>query len=67
MECVEDHLLFIRVIISSCLGQCVSIPLHVCSTSLGKEVRGSLCQGLLCFVDPSLGPTSPDALFRNIV
>ena len=27
-----------------------------------------LCvRGLLYFVDPSLGPTSPDAPFRNIV
>ena len=27
-----------------------------------------LCvRGLLCYVDPSLGPTSPDAPFRNIV
>ena len=27
-----------------------------------------LCvRGLLCYVDPSLGPTSPDVLFRNIV
>ena len=50
MECVEDHLLFIRVIVSSFSGQRVSVPVHVCSTSPGKEVRGSLCQGiaLLC-------------------
>ena len=50
MECVEDLLLFIRVIVSSFLGQRVLVPMHVCSTSPGKEVRGSLCQGvaLLC-------------------
>ena len=43
MECVEDLVLFIHVIVSSCSGQRVSIPVHVCSTSPGKEVRGSLC------------------------
>ena len=40
--------------------------MHVCSTSSSKEVCGSLFTGLLCFVDPSLGPTSPNAPFRNI-
>ena len=45
MECVEDHLLFICVIVSLFSGQRVSVPVHVCSTSPGKEVRGSLCQG----------------------
>ena len=44
MECVEDHLLFIRVIVSLYSGQSVSVLVHVCSTSPGKEVRGSLCQ-----------------------
>ena len=50
MECVEDDLLFIRVIVSIFSGQRVSVPVHVCSTSPGKEVCGSLCQGvaLLC-------------------
>ena len=50
MECVEDLLLFRHVIVSSFLGQRVSVPVHVCSTSPGKEVRGSLCHGvaLLC-------------------
>ena len=50
MECVEDHLLFIRAIVSSFSGQRVLVLVHVCSTSPGKEVRGSLCQGvaLLC-------------------
>ena len=67
MECVKDHLLFIRIIVSSFSGQRVSVPVHICSTSPGKEVRGSLCQGLLCFVNPSLGPSSPNAPFRNIV
>ena len=41
--------------------------MYVCSISPSKEVSGSLSQGLLYFVDPSLGPTSPDAPFRNIV
>ena len=50
MECVEDYLLFIHVIISLFSEQRVSVPVHVCSTSPGKEVRGSLCQrvALLC-------------------
>ena len=50
MEHLEDHLLFIRVIVSLFSGQRVSVPVHVCSTSPDKEVRGSLCQGvaLLC-------------------
>ena len=50
MECVEDHLLLIRVIVSLFSVQRVSVPMHVCSTSPSKEVRGSLCQGvaLLC-------------------
>ena len=43
MEFVEDLVLFIRVIVSSCSGQHVSVPVHVCSTSPSKEVRGSLC------------------------
>ena len=49
-ECVEGHLLFIRVIVSSFSGQHVSALVHVCSTSPDKEVHGSLCQGvaLLC-------------------
>ena len=54
MECVEGHLLFIRVIFSSFSRQRVSVPVHVCSTSPSKEVRGSLCQGvaLLCGPKP---------------
>ena len=50
MECVVDHLLFIRVIVSLFTRQRVSVPKHVCSTSTDKEVCGSLCQGvaLLC-------------------
>ena len=50
MECIVDHLLFIGVIVSLFSGQRISVPVHVCSTSPGKEVRGSLCQGvaLLC-------------------
>ena len=54
MEFVEGHLLFIRVIVSSFSGQRISVLVHVCSTSLGKEVRGSLCQGvaLLCGPKP---------------
>ena len=49
-ECVEDHLLFICIFVSSFTRQHVSVPVHVCSTSPSKEVRGSLCQGvaLLC-------------------
>ena len=43
MECVEGHLLFIRVIVSSFSGQRVSVPVHICSTSPSKEVRGPLC------------------------
>ena len=67
MECFEGHLLFIRVIVSSFSRQRVSVPVHICSISPGKEMCGSLCQGLLCYVDPSLGPTSPDVPFKNIV
>ena len=54
MECVEGHLLFIRVIVSSFSGQHVLVLVHVCSTSLGKEVRGPLCPGvaLLCGPKP---------------
>ena len=52
MECVEDHLLFIRVIVSLFLGQHVSVPVHVCSTSHSKEVRGSLCQGVVVLCGP---------------
>ena len=35
---------------SSCSGQSFSVLVHVCSSSPGKEVRSSLCQGvaLLC-------------------
>ena len=43
MECVVDHLLFIRVIVSLFLEQRVLVPVHVCSTSPGKEVHGFLC------------------------
>ena len=28
---------------SSCLGERLSVPVHVCSSSPGKEVRSSLC------------------------
>ena len=42
-ECVDDHLLFIRVFVSSFSEQRVLVPVHVCSTSPGKEVCGSLC------------------------
>ena len=52
MECIEDHLLFIRVIVSSCSGQRVSVPVHVCSTSPSKEVCGSLCQGIALLCGP---------------
>ena len=52
MECVEDHLLFIRVIVSFFSGQRVSILVHVCSTSFGKEVHGSLCQGIALLCGP---------------
>ena len=67
MECVEDHLLFIRVIISLFSGQRVSVLVHICSTSPGKKCVVLCVRGLLCFVDPSLDPSSPDAPFRNIV
>ena len=43
IECFEEHLLFIHVIFLSCSGQPISVPVHVCSTSPGKEVHGSLC------------------------
>ena len=43
MECVEDHLLFIRVIFLSYSGHLVLVLVHACSTSFGKEVSGSLC------------------------
>ena len=52
MECVVDHLLFIRVIVSLFSGQRVSVPMHVCFTSPGKEVRGSLCQGVALLSGP---------------
>ena len=52
MECVKDHLLFIRVIVSLFSGQCVSVPMYVCSTSPGKEVRGSLYQGVAVLCGP---------------
>ena len=51
-ECVGDHLLFIHVFVSSFSGQRVSVPVHVCSTSPGKEVRGSLCQGVAKLCGP---------------
>ena len=42
--------------------QCMYVPPHPVKKCVVLCVRG-----LLCFVDPSLGPSSPDALFRNIV
>ena len=54
MECVEGHLLFKRVIVSSFSGQRVSVLVHVCSTSPSKEVRGSLCQGVALLCGPKL-------------
>ena len=67
VECVEDHLLFTRVIVSSFSRQCVLVRVHVCSTSPVKKCAVFYVRGLLCFVDPSLGPTSIDAPFWNIV
>ena len=64
-ECVVDHLLFIRVIVSSFSGQRILVPVHVCSTSPGKEVHGSLCQGVALLCGPK--PWSHNAPFRNIV
>ena len=52
MECVEGHLLFIRVIVSSFSGQRISVRVHVCSTSPGKEVRGPLCPGIALLCGP---------------
>lgn len=52
MECVEDHLLFIRVVVSLFSGQRVSVPVHVCSTQPGEEVRGSLCEGVALLYGP---------------
>ena len=70
--------MFIRVIVSLFSGQLVSVSMHICSTSPDKEVSGSLCQGVALLCGPGhwtmfrngtsgLGPTSPDAPFRNIV
>ena len=42
--------------------QCMYAPPHPVKKCVVLCVRG-----LLCFVDPSLSPTSPDAPFRNIV
>ena len=42
--------------------QCMYAPPH-----LVKKCVVFCVKGLLCFVDPSLGPSSPDAPFRNIV
>ena len=42
--------------------QCMYAPLHPVKKCVVLCVRG-----LLCFVDPSLGTSSPDAPFRNIV
>ena len=42
--------------------QCMYAPPHSVKKCVVLCVRG-----LLCFVDSSLGPTSPDAPFRNIV
>ena len=42
--------------------QCMYAPPHPVKKCMVLCVRG-----LLCFVDPSLGPSSPDASFRNIV
>ena len=67
MECVEDHLLFICVIISSCSRQHVLVPVHVCSTAPGKEVSGSLYQGIALLCGPKPWSHFPDAPFRNIV
>ena len=42
--------------------QCMYAPPHPVKKCVVLCVRG-----LLCFVDPTLGPSSPDAPFRNIV
>ena len=42
--------------------QCMYAPPHPVKKCVVLYVRG-----LLCFVDPSFGPSSPDAPFRNIV
>ena len=42
--------------------QCMYAPPHLVKKCVVLYVKG-----LLCFVDPSLGPTSPDAPFRNIL
>ena len=42
--------------------QCMYAPPHPVKKCVVLCVRG-----LLCYVDPSLGPTSPNAPFRNIV
>ena len=59
MEFVEDLVLFIRVIVSAFSGQRVSVLVHVCSTSPGKEVRGSLCQGVAMLCGPYPWPLFP--------
>ena len=41
--------------------QCIYVPPHPVKKCVVLCVKG-----LLCFVDPSLGPSSPDAPFRNI-
>ena len=52
---------------SSCSGQRLSIPVHVCSSSPDKKCIVLCVRGLLCYVDPSVSPIFPDATFRNIV
>ena len=52
---------------SSCLGQRFSILVHLCSFYPVKKCIVLCVKGLLCHVDPSVGPVSPDAPFWNIV
>ena len=67
LECIEDHLLFICIIVSSCSRQRVSVIVHVCSTSPGKEVHGYLCQGVALLCGSKPWSHFPDAPFENNV
>ena len=60
--CCSYMSLFLHVQGSAFQFQCMYAPPHPIKKCVVLWVRG-----LLCYVDPSLGPTSPDAPFRNIV
>ena len=67
MHCIVDHCLFICVPFSSSSRRRLSVPVHVCSSSLGKEVRSSLCQGVAPLCGSKRRSQFPDGPFQNIV